>query len=917
MMKSKTLSLAAMLLASTTLAAKANENIGTVSALNQDVEGTPPEAQTRELVIGDDLVSDELIESSPIGSGQFMFLDQTTLTIAKNSTIVLDKYVYNPETRTGEFAMSMQRGVLRFVGGRITKNADAVITTPTATIGIRGGMAIIIVEEDGTTRVMHIAGEYTRVTRIGEDPSLLGGGGGGDGITITRNNGVAEVSSGGEVEYVGVADRRFVRETTVALIGRGEAGERVEPQDPDVVVSGVPAENSEAKGAEREPPISTRGERSNSGLLPEEDEERFRPKEEEITGPLAEERRPELDIQPIGVLLEGVAGSASFSGATTPGVTTGPGGQTFLFDQIFAGSRIGVTADDEVFIIPTEPGFFTFGFDEGASPAGGIAGGGFFSEAAEFTYAVFQTQAGDTGAFLAGRPSAPLPDAPTGARTARSYQLSPDLFTGNGAAFTPSSQAGFSAAGQSDLTLLSNDGGGATGGDANAVATYLQINGTGAGQTSGFGVYTSDVTASDGGNPVIDGFFEGSFIDADGEIQRIETNVETIEDGAGGSAFGPGAQFLALGNGDGVGGETTPGRIVDEAGTATLFGTNNVAERTSVANVQNSADRALVGYSAIAGRDLETGDDYVALSSNTDGVLLTLNGATNSGTAVLQVNQTLANLNGGVPERADLERLVVTYGGDDDRSAVIDNDRFAMRDAADGTFTGNSFPGETRDEVQPGQSAFRGALASADLAGDGGIFPAGVTARSEFLTWGWWAGEFRGDPDSTLNLDGSPVDDQRLHLGAWVAGDLATALPFTGSASYEGFAVISAVQDGRNVVDGAGFGLSYDFGSRFGTATFTDVLGADATIGVNGTTQGDVAFQGTAGINIGGSSGLISVNGDFFDAVSASPAIISTGRVIPPDATAGSILLGTFDGRVTGSGVFAGDRLIPAAPPIR
>ncbi|MEL6793625.1 MAG: FecR domain-containing protein, partial [Pseudomonadota bacterium] len=466
MMTSKRLSLAALMLATTALAtAQAETNIGTVSALNRNVDGTPPQAETRTLVIGDGLFSDELIESSPIGSGQFLFLDQTTLTIAKNSTIVLDKYVYNPETRTGEFAMSMQRGVLRFVGGRITKNADAVITTPTATIGIRGGMAIIIVDEDGTTRVMHIAGEYTRVTRIGDDPSLTGGGGSGSEIVITRGNGLAEVPPGGEVTFIGVADQRLVRETTLALIGRGDAGEKVEPQDPDVVVSGVPSENSEAKGAEKEPPISTRGERSNSGVRDEEDENRFFPKEEEVTGPLAELRQPEPQAPPPppppppNALLDGVTGSASFSGATTPGVTTGPGGQNFIFTQVLAGSRIGITADDEVFIIPTEAGFFTFGFDEGASPAGAIAGGGFFSAAPEFTYAVFQTRDGDTGAFLAGRANDPLRAAPNGSRRARSYELSPDLFTGNGAAFTPASQSGFSAAGQSELTLLSNSGG--------------------------------------------------------------------------------------------------------------------------------------------------------------------------------------------------------------------------------------------------------------------------------------------------------------------------------------------------------------------------------------------------------------------------------------------------------------------------
>ena len=64
-----------------------------------------------------------------------LFLDQTSLTVSPNSEIVLDKYVYDPEAQTGEIGVSVARGVLRLIGGRITKKTDGVIKTPTATIG--------------------------------------------------------------------------------------------------------------------------------------------------------------------------------------------------------------------------------------------------------------------------------------------------------------------------------------------------------------------------------------------------------------------------------------------------------------------------------------------------------------------------------------------------------------------------------------------------------------------------------------------------------------------------------------------------------------------------------------------------------------------------------------------------------------
>ena len=68
-------------------AAPATANtIGSVAAVNQDMEGTPPNAARRNLPLGEGVFLDERIETSPIGSGQLMFLDQTTLTVAPGST---------------------------------------------------------------------------------------------------------------------------------------------------------------------------------------------------------------------------------------------------------------------------------------------------------------------------------------------------------------------------------------------------------------------------------------------------------------------------------------------------------------------------------------------------------------------------------------------------------------------------------------------------------------------------------------------------------------------------------------------------------------------------------------------------------------------------------------------------------------
>ncbi len=52
---------------------------------------------------------------------------------------------YDPQTRTGEVAVSVVTGVFRLVGGKISKTGTITIKTPSATIGLRGGIGLFVV----------------------------------------------------------------------------------------------------------------------------------------------------------------------------------------------------------------------------------------------------------------------------------------------------------------------------------------------------------------------------------------------------------------------------------------------------------------------------------------------------------------------------------------------------------------------------------------------------------------------------------------------------------------------------------------------------------------------------------------------------------------------------------------------------
>ncbi len=124
-------------------AAARADTVGTAGAVNTTSSGTPPGAPTRIIEIGTQVVENEKIQTTATGSVQVLFIDKTTLNVGPNSTLSIDRFVFNPATTKGALAISLSKGVLRVVGGVATHSEGATIRTPTAAIGLRGGIAII------------------------------------------------------------------------------------------------------------------------------------------------------------------------------------------------------------------------------------------------------------------------------------------------------------------------------------------------------------------------------------------------------------------------------------------------------------------------------------------------------------------------------------------------------------------------------------------------------------------------------------------------------------------------------------------------------------------------------------------------------------------------------------------------------
>ena len=88
------------------------------------------------------IIQNRTIQTNKSGKAQMLLVDGTAFTIGPNSTVTLDKFIYDPATASGSLEVSA-KGLVRLVGGKVTKKRPAVIKTSTATVGIRGGIAIV------------------------------------------------------------------------------------------------------------------------------------------------------------------------------------------------------------------------------------------------------------------------------------------------------------------------------------------------------------------------------------------------------------------------------------------------------------------------------------------------------------------------------------------------------------------------------------------------------------------------------------------------------------------------------------------------------------------------------------------------------------------------------------------------------
>lgn len=107
------------------------------------------------------------------GSTAIQFVDETRVDVTPHSKLVIDEFVYDPNTSTGSLALKASLGTVRYASGQIAKNSrqNIKISTPTAVIGVRGTDFSMTVDETGRTTVILLPS----CTLIGSDAVCVTG----------------------------------------------------------------------------------------------------------------------------------------------------------------------------------------------------------------------------------------------------------------------------------------------------------------------------------------------------------------------------------------------------------------------------------------------------------------------------------------------------------------------------------------------------------------------------------------------------------------------------------------------------------------------------------------------------------------------------------------------------------------------
>ncbi len=126
-----------------------DEPIGNVATLTGTATVTRNNAATP-LKVQDDIFLNDVLQTSANSTLGVTFNDATTFNLTANAKITVDSFVYEDGGKQNAALFDISKGTVAFVAAAVAKTGDMKISTPTATMGIRGTTGLVEVPEGAT-----------------------------------------------------------------------------------------------------------------------------------------------------------------------------------------------------------------------------------------------------------------------------------------------------------------------------------------------------------------------------------------------------------------------------------------------------------------------------------------------------------------------------------------------------------------------------------------------------------------------------------------------------------------------------------------------------------------------------------------------------------------------------------------------
>jgi hypothetical protein len=769
--------------------------IGVAAAVNPNATGTPPSRETRVLNVGANVFGNEVIRTSDKGQTQMLFADESTLTIGPNSEVTLDEFVYDPNQKTGKIALSATKGLFRLVGGRISKTTPVTLKTPTATIGIRGGIALVNVAPSGATSATFLFGDQMSVTN-------------GSGSKSVNRPGYAVTTESAEQEP---SDPEPAPPQALdAAVGGMEGSAE---QTPDSAPNAPTAERVEAagvSGGSEQAPQAVAPRRQGPPPPPAGNIQQARETSDETTDNATQAN----EITSGGTQdLKGATSTSRFSVAGSfPGrYKTNPG----------TGTSTGTgDSSSSTWKAPIQSGTFSFGSSGTSSAFGPVQGTGFLSTNSDFLFyeVTEDNHPGDRALLWAGKAfSGTLPTGATFHALQNDFALNsniPFMRNASGGSLTLGT-----AESKADTAIYWNASGSTTAQRPWAHLSLL-INGTGSSQKSVFVVAGGEVLLDSSSRPFIKGGVGGSSrLTATASPIRIDGELSSADDGNGADFFGTSTpDYFVLESGNVNTGDVLQSRDLKEVNgaTSTTYFPNAVAV-PATETIGTRTSKNMHGYAGGAMQTLSSSGTLTQTelfrnkTSDPNDIHVQTSATTNKVSASIGVSDAFS-------DSVSIATLTTEFGDRDvgafgdsvstsGSGVFIDNDIFGAGDAEKNS-SGTSINGATFASGSSVTSANLVMFTADDKQLDGTSFiPSGVTlCTCNFMAWGFWGGDI-------TRADGT---HEIIHLANWVAGEVSSfseISALTGTATYGGHA-IGTVLNGTSVYQAVGaWSYTVNFGS--------------------------------------------------------------------------------------------------------